>query len=157
MHIAVTQYNVNAMGDTRSADSCDSSGSGSNDDEQLRLSDATPPKKKRKRLCRFNSSWAKEFSWCRGVTKNCFEVECTLCRRRFSIGHGGRNDLTSHMKSDSHKRNASAAKCSSIPSFYVKSTPTGIDKQVSPVAYNTTIIWALTCFLLPFFFSIVTY
>jgi hypothetical protein len=107
-----------------------SAGSSSSDDEQLKQCDTTPPKK-RKRLCRFNPAWLKEFSWCREVPSNRFEVECKLCRRIFSVGHGGKNDISSHNKSDFHKRNVASAKCSSIRSFYVASTPTGLDKQVS--------------------------
>jgi hypothetical protein len=91
---------------------------------------STPPKKKVKRLCRFMPTWEKEFTWCKQVIGNRFEAQCTLCHKTFSVGHGGRNDLTSHTKSDMHARNTMAAKCSSIQSFFVKSTPTGIDKQV---------------------------
>lgn len=60
-----------------------------------------------------------------------FEANCTLCNRNFGIGHGGRNDLTIHSKSDLHKGNVNAARSSSVLSYFVKSTTTGLDKQVS--------------------------
>lgn len=90
----------------------------------------TPPKKKLKRLSRFQKTWESDFDWCRKVYDNEYEAHCTLCNRKFSIGHGGRNDVTTHSKSDVHIRNVSAARSSSVRSYFVKSTPTGLDRQV---------------------------
>ena len=104
--------------------------SNSSDTEKCETDVVTPPKKRVKRLCSFQTSWESEFTWCRKVSGNCFEAQCTLCSKKFSIGHGGRNDLTTHAKSDSHTRYVMAAKCSSVRSFFVKSAPTGIDRQV---------------------------
>jgi hypothetical protein len=112
-----------------SADGSTSS-SGENDADEKCKTDTTPQKKKAKRLCRFQTSWESEFTWCRKVSGNCFEAHCVLCCKKFSVGHGGRNDLTAHTKSDLHKRNVVAAKSESVRSFFVKSTPTGIDRQV---------------------------
>ena len=116
--------------DNRSTDSesevSESTESDSNEPSAL----STPPKKKIKRLCRFLSTWETEFTWCRQVPGNQFKAQCTLCHTRFSISHGGRNDLTSHATTGLHVRNTKPAKCSDVRSFFVKSTPTGIDKQV---------------------------
>ena len=73
---------------------------------------STPPKKKVKRLCPFMPTWEKEFMWCKQVIGKRFEPQSTLRCKTFSVGHGGRNDLTSHTKSDMHARNTMAAKCS---------------------------------------------
>jgi len=67
-----------------------------------------------------------------------FEANCTLCKRNFGIGHGGRNDLTIHSKSDLHKGNVNSARSSSVLSYFVKSTPTGLDKQVSCTHIRTS-------------------
>lgn len=92
--------------------------------------DKTPPKKKLKRLSRFQAAWESDFEWCRKVYGNVYEAQCTLCNRKFSIGHGGRTDVTTHSKSDIHMRNVSAARSSSVRSYFVKSTPTGLERQV---------------------------
>jgi len=104
----------------------------------IALDHDTPKKKKAKRLSRFQTKWESDFDWCRRVPGNMFEANCTLCNRNFGIGHGGRNDLTIHSKSDLHKGNVNAARSSSVFSYFVKSTPTGLDKQVSCTHIRTS-------------------
>ena len=99
-------------------------------DDSISASESPPPRKKAKRLCRFQSSWVDEFSWCQKVPGNIFQAHCRVCTRKFSIAHGGKNDLTVHGKSDVHLKNVAAAKSSSVAAFFVRSTPTGLDKQV---------------------------
>jgi len=58
---------------------------------------ALPPKKP-KRLYNYRADWSAEFNWCLKVAVNVFAAECNLCRKTFSIGHGGRSDLLQHSK-----------------------------------------------------------
>ena len=50
--------------------------------------------------------------------------------RKISVAHGGRNDMTAHTKADLDLKSAAGAKSSSVASFFVRSTPSGLDKQV---------------------------
>jgi len=54
---------------------------------------ARTPTKKRKRLCRYRTDWELEFPWCHSVRGQQFVAECRLCRKTFSIAHGGRSDV----------------------------------------------------------------
>ena len=89
----------------------------------------TPPKK-RKRLCRYRADWGKEFDWCRMVHNDCFAAECTLCRRTFSVAHGGRSDVVQHSKKDCHQKALRAANTARIQTFFVRKEPSGTDRQV---------------------------
>jgi len=101
----------------------------------------TPTKKKPKRLCRYRADWSVEFSWSTKVTGNVFAADCNLCRKTVSIGHGGRNDLLQHSRTDGHKKAVRAAITTSVHKFYTNvSQPTGIDRQVG----LRRIIWG-TC------------
>ena len=104
------------------------------EEESMQLTpDRTPPKKKMKRLCRFKQSWETEFEWCRKVSENDYKAFCTLCRREFSIAHGGLHDVSTHSKSELHLRAVDAARSSSIRSFFVATTPAGVDRQVGSI------------------------
>ena len=110
------------------------------EDENAHLtSDRTPPKKKIKRLCRYKQSWEKDFEWYRKVPGNEFKACCTLCRREFSIGHGGLHDVSTHNKSELHLRAVDAARSSSVRSFFVRTSPAGVDRQA--VAAEVTRIY----------------
>jgi hypothetical protein len=82
------------------------------------------------------------------VSENYFQAQCTLCRKKFAIGHGGRNDLTVHATSDFHICNVKAAHCSSVLSFFVKPSPTGIDKQVCNALYTCYVNGVMFCVVL---------
>ena len=61
-----------------------------------------PSMKRPKRLCHFDDSWPKEF---KGIKKSSLGDTfacCVLCNSDFSIGHGGQNDVTAHVKGKRH-------------------------------------------------------
>jgi hypothetical protein len=60
-----------------------------------------------------------------------FEGRCTLCGKTFSVGHGGKNDVTQHSKSEAHTKAVEAARSSSVRSYFVIAAPIGVDRQVS--------------------------
>ena len=49
-------------------------------------------------------------------------VFCTLCRREFSISHGGENDLKQHAGTELHKRATQNKGASNITKFFASST-----------------------------------
>lgn len=66
---------------------------------------STPPRKKKKRMQKYREEWEKENSWVGKVQDNEYKANCTVCRRIFSIGHGGLADLRQHAASSGHMRN----------------------------------------------------
>uniref|UniRef100_A0A8C6LFC2 Uncharacterized protein n=1 Tax=Nothobranchius furzeri TaxID=105023 RepID=A0A8C6LFC2_NOTFU len=79
-----------------------------------------PPKKKR--LCRYKKEWEVKQTWIKPVSSNTTKAFCTLCRREFSVGHGGENDLTQHAATDMHKKAKQAKGASNIGAFLATST-----------------------------------
>ncbi|CAI6360864.1 unnamed protein product [Macrosiphum euphorbiae] len=57
-----------------------------------------------KRLCSFTDKLQNEFPFIKKVkTDNNFDVQCTVYLSTFSVSHGGKTDITYHMKSNKHK------------------------------------------------------
>ena len=58
------------------------------------------------------------------------KASCMLCRQEFSIGHGGLHDVSTHSKSELHlcTHHVDAARSSSVRSFFIRNTPTGVDR-----------------------------
>lgn len=117
---------------------CDSDSSDPNEqqDSSVCAGNNETPLKKRKRMCRYRSEWSGEFTWCKNVRANIFAAECTICQKTFSIAHGGRSDLVKHSLKSCHKTAARAAHASAIQSYFVKATPTGIDRQVCVTVFD---------------------
>ena len=86
---------------------------------------STPPRKKPKRQCHFDEKWIEEFRGIgksRGNFQQCMEynslttiiigntfAHCSLCSLDFGISHGGRNDVTTHVKGKHHRKMDAAA------------------------------------------------
>ncbi|KAE9531248.1 hypothetical protein AGLY_010454 [Aphis glycines] len=73
-----------------------------------------------KRLCSFTDKLQNEFPFIKKVkTENNFDVQCTVCLSTFSVSHGGKSDITYHMKSNKHKMAQKAAlTCSKVNNFF---------------------------------------
>lgn len=63
---------------------------------------------KKRRLQKYRKEWEREFSWVEYVRGNDYKANCTVCRRVFTIGHGGVCDLKQHASGVTHKRNERA-------------------------------------------------
>jgi len=63
----------------------------------------SPPKKKFKRLVKFNNTWLKNYAWIMSV-QNEHQAYCKFCRCNISISHGGENDLKKHEKTIKHSQ-----------------------------------------------------
>ena len=96
--------------------------------------DGTPPRKKLKRMVRYKQDWESEFPWLNTVRNNEFKGYCTVCRKEFSVGHGGKGDVVHHSEGSGHKQALKAASTRAINTFFVRSQPRStLDQQVSYV------------------------
>ena len=66
---------------------------GESDDEQRKK---TPTKKKARYMCVYLPQWEKTYFWLGPAKSNKHKAYCSLCRKEFSIAHGGNNDCLQH-------------------------------------------------------------
>ena len=64
--------------------------------------DPRPPSKKYQ--CRFNSDWQQTFPGLQNVKNDDRSAYCSVCNLTFSVAHGGKNDVTKHFATPTHKR-----------------------------------------------------
>ncbi|XDV11958.1 hypothetical protein PO909_000735 [Leuciscus waleckii] len=55
-------------------------------------------------LCRYLSKWETTFHYLTSSHEGPHYAYCKMCRCNFSVGHGGKNDVSQHDKSLKHKR-----------------------------------------------------
>jgi hypothetical protein len=69
-----------------------------------------------KRECFFTNELEQEFPFIRKKSKvdKCSDVICSLCNSSFSVSHGGKSDITSHIKTKKHQA-ILLAKSTSVP------------------------------------------
>ena len=89
------------------------------------LSPNAPAAKKTKYLAKFQNACKSEFKWCQASSKGPDFAYCTTCKTDFKVCYGGRNDLTKHMETNTHKQKHTSV--SSTPTSMLSST-TSIDK-----------------------------
>ena len=58
---------------------------------------STPPAKKKKRLQKYRQEWEEANPWVCRVTGDEYKANCTVCRRVFSVAHGGLSDIKQHI------------------------------------------------------------
>lgn len=68
----------------------------------------TPPRPalKRKRMQKYRREWEESNTWLESVSGNEYQANCTICRRVFSVAHGGLSDVRQHASGEQHSRNA---------------------------------------------------
>jgi len=72
-----------------------------------------------KRLSRITEKLKDEFTFLKKVrSDNDYDVFCTICSSLFSVSHGGRTDITDHIKTKKHKTAKNAASFSSVRTFF---------------------------------------
>ena len=64
-----------------------------------------PPKKKAKRKSKYRAEWEKDYTWLESVREDEHKAHCMVCRRAFTVSHGGLNDVTKHASGECHKKN----------------------------------------------------
>lgn len=75
-------------------------------------------------VTKYQKSWESTFTWVQSSAKGPSFAFCSVCDRHFSVGHGGRNDLTKHQNTDLHKNAAKSSKkpSKSVTDFLVTKT-----------------------------------
>lgn len=64
-------------------------------DDNNVIKNMSPPKKKFKRLVKFNNTWLKNYVWIMSA-QNEYQAHCKFCCCNISISHGGENDFKKH-------------------------------------------------------------
>lgn len=84
-------------------------------------SGVTPEKKKKitKRLTKYNTIWERDHEWL-SMTKNEYKAFCRLCKKDFSVSHGGLNDVLKHSKGVSHIKIVSSRASNSLMTYFSK-------------------------------------
>ena len=89
--------------------------------------DSTGPRaKKQKRECHFVDSWMKEFQGIHRSSKGINYARCNLCSSDFSISHGGRHDVTTHVNGKHHKEMTRAVSASKSVSSHFRQQPQSV-------------------------------
>lgn len=68
------------------------------------LESSAPSKKKARRECHFDSGWIQEIPGICKSSKGNTYAHCSFCISDFSISHGGRNDVTTHVGGKHHQQ-----------------------------------------------------
>ena len=79
--------------------------SSSSEDDDFLPPPGTPNRKKRKGKAKYRKEWEKDFKWIDSVREDEFKANCTVCRRQFSVSHGGLTDVKQHASGEAHKKN----------------------------------------------------
>ena len=53
---------------------------------------------------KYREEWEKANTWVENVRENIYKAHCTVCRRTFSVAHGGLTDLKQHASCGGHMR-----------------------------------------------------
>lgn len=61
-----------------------------------------PPKKNRK--SKYRAEWDKDYPCIESVRDDENKARCTVCRRAFTVTHGGLSDVKKHVAGETHKK-----------------------------------------------------
>lgn len=69
------------------------------------MSDSDEDKKRKriKRMCVYREEWQQKYSFIKKNETLCYKSYCDLCRKSFSISHGGLNDVKKHCAGSDHQ------------------------------------------------------
>lgn len=85
-------------------------------------SDVPVAVKRKKYLCQYRPTWTAEYPYLCSVSGNPLKAYCAVCRREFSVAHGGLSDVKQHAAGSEHNKNdRSATTSAAIETFLVKS------------------------------------
>ena len=116
-HCELTNSTTSHRDDSQESNSDAESNSSSRDDNV----GCSALAKKPKRLCKFRNEWNNSYSFISKVQGNCYNAFCTLCKREFTISHGGLSDVNLHVSGAEHKKNdRTVASNAVVNKFFVK-------------------------------------
>lgn len=61
-------------------------------------------KVKMKRMCVYRKEWEQKYDFIKKDNSSCYKSYCNLCKKSFSISHGGSNDVKKHCAGLEHQR-----------------------------------------------------
>ena len=79
--------------------------SSNEDNDILPPPPGTPKRKKGKRKAKYRKEWERDFKWIDSVREDEFKANCTVCRRKFLVSHGGLTDVRQHASGEARKKN----------------------------------------------------
>jgi len=98
----------------------------------------TPPRpKKTKRLQKYRREWEEANPWLDSVSGDVYKANCKVCRRVFSVAHGGLTDIRQHASGEQHSRNIRTQRTQAqVSQFFMTETSPEIDS-----------VWDITSYL----------
>lgn len=85
--------------------------------------------KKAKRMCVYKKEWEQQYPWLQTDNDNVYKSQCVLCKRFFSISHGGLNDVRKHSSSAEHKKNEQIKKKNQTLNQFLKGDSLNSDEE----------------------------
>ncbi|XP_051803049.1 uncharacterized protein LOC127533610 [Acanthochromis polyacanthus] len=89
-----------------------------------------PPAKK-KRLCKYREEWTRKYTWVTAAFGDVNKAFCKVCRKDFSISHGGESDLKSHASGKQHVNNTNAVQTNTLLSSFFKPQDDSVYSKVA--------------------------
>ncbi|CAL8282480.1 unnamed protein product [Gadus morhua 'NCC'] len=92
----------------------------------------TPPRpQKRKRLPKYGREWEDAHAWLDSVNGDVYKASCKICRRVFSVAHGGLSDIRQHATGEQHCRHERSQKTqASVSQFFIPQSSPEVDTDV---------------------------
>ena len=89
----------------------------------------TPPRpQKRKRLQKYGREWEDAHPWLDSVSGDVYKASCKICRRVFSVAHGGLSDIRQHATGEQHCRHERSQKTqASVSQFFIPQSSPEVD------------------------------
>ncbi|XP_050515221.1 uncharacterized protein LOC126890380 [Diabrotica virgifera virgifera] len=103
--------------------------------------DITPKKKiklGKHRLTKYSSNWQNDHNWLRSVASGEYKAYCTLCKKEFTISHGGLNDVVKHSKTNSHLKITSSRAARNLTSYFQAPGTSTSDRDRDDIIYKTS-------------------
>lgn len=114
----------------------DSDGSDSSKPEDI------TPKKKAKlgkhRLTKYSSNWQNDHNWLCNVKSDEYKAYCKLCKKEFTISHGGLHDVVKHSKTSGHSKITSSRAARNITSYFQAPGSSTSDRDLEEIMYKTS-------------------
>lgn len=101
----------------------------------------TPTKKAKlvkHRLTKYSTNWENDYNWLCIAESNEYKAFCRLCKKEFSISHGGLNDVVKHSKTSTHSKIASSRAAKNITSYFQAPGTSTSGRDLDDIMYKTS-------------------
>ncbi|KAL3271746.1 hypothetical protein HHI36_022216 [Cryptolaemus montrouzieri] len=100
------------------------------------------PKKKVKlgkhRHTKYSTNWQNDYNWLCNVTLDEYKAYYKLCKKEFTISHGGLDDVVKHSKTSSHSKITSFRAARNITSYFQEPGTTTSDRDHDDIMSKTS-------------------